>query len=192
MNTIVVKIKGTAPMLMHSDRLTDPLSDVAKAHKKLTSDRNLKKTDEGQLMIAKSEFLASLYLDDTGVICLPSLNIRKSLIEGARLFKGGKQIERGVIFPEMTFKLNYSGPKDPEKLWENKAYVDGRSVVVGRAKIIRYRPIFPEWNSEVETMFNPDLINEEDLLHYWEHAGMCAGLGDFRPLFGRYEVEVIQ
>lgn len=191
MKKISVKLTGNGPMLMHSDKLSDPLSEITKAHKRLTADFQLKKTDDGQIAIARSEYMASFYLDNKGVICLPGLNIRKSLIEGARLHKGGKGIERGVVFIDGMIPLEYDGPKDCEKLWENSRFVDARGVVVNRGRLIRYRPVFREWSVVVNCIINEDIIDTGGLLHYWAEAGAMVGMGDFRPLFGRYNVEVI-
>jgi hypothetical protein len=192
MKQIQAKITGIGPMLMHSDRLSDPLSEATKAHKKLTSDRALKKTDEGQVAISRSEFLNSLYLDDSGRVCMPTLNIRKSLIEGARLHKGGKEVERGVLILDTTVPLEYDGPKNIEKLWEDQRFRDARSVRVGQGRIIRYRPTFKEWSLTVALLVNEEIINTSSLLHYWLDAGAMIGLGDFRPLFGRYTVEIVR
>jgi hypothetical protein len=191
MQRLTVKLSAESPMLMHSDRLSDPLAEATMEHKKLTSDRTLKKTEEGQRMIAKSEYLNSFYFDNEGNIALPGLNIRKSLIEGARFFKGGKEVERGVVFADEFYPLNYDGPKSPEKLRETPQFVDSRSVVVSRSPLIRYRPVFHAWSTEVSVIFADDIIDRANLLRYWEQAGAFVGLGDFRPLFGRYSVEVV-
>jgi len=191
MKKISVKLTGSGPMLMHSDKLSDPLAEITKAHKRLTADRALKKTEDGQIAISRSEYMASFYLNNKGVICLPGLNIRKSLIEGARLHKGGKGIERGVIIVDDMIPLEFDGPKDPEKLWGNPGFVDARSVVVMRSRLIRYRPVFREWSVVVNCIINEEAIDLENLIHYWTEAGAMVGMGDFRPLFGRYNVEVI-
>jgi len=191
MKNLTVRMTGNGPMLMHSDKLSDPLNPATKAHKRLTSDRALKKTDEGVVAIAKSEYLASLYTNSDGIVCLPGLNIRKSLIEGARLHKGGKNIERGVIILDDMIPLVFDGPKTPEKLWDDPRFVDARSVVVMRSRLIRYRPVFKAWSATVNCIVNEESIDIESLMHYWREAGAMVGMGDFRPLFGRYSVEVI-
>ena len=72
---LTVTIKSNGPMLMHSDRLVDPLSAESKAHKALTSDRKLKATDEGKIAIARSLYMSSFYLDDKGTIILPMMHV---------------------------------------------------------------------------------------------------------------------
>ncbi len=191
MEHYTVKLTSLSPMLMHADILSNPLHPATKAHKKLTSDRTFKKTDEGLIAIAKSEYINSLYMDKKGKVCLPTMNIRASLIQGARLSRGGKEVERAVVFMDQQVPLVYDGPKTAEGLWKDKTFVDQRTVRVQRAKLVRYRPIFTEWEAITSVTINPELLNIENLLDYWKMAGNLVGIGDFRPLFGRYEVELV-
>lgn len=187
MEQFSVTMKSNGPMLMHSDRLVDPLSPVTKAHKKLTGDKQFAKTDEGKLAIAKSLYLNAFYLDHDGRIILPMLNIRKSLIEGARRYKLGKHIEKGVIILDNAI-LEYDGPKTPEKLWESGKFLDARTVTIGRAKVMAYRPVFHEWSASVNVIVDAEVLNVADVMMAWTAAGNLIGIGDFRPLFGRYTV----
>lgn len=190
MEKLNVRLMSNGPMLMHSDRLVDPLSAVSKAHKKLTSDRQFAKTDEGKLAIAKSLYLNAFYLNRDGKIILPMLNIRKSLIEGARRFKLGRHIEKAVVIMDDVI-LKYDGPKTPQKLWKDGGFVDARTVTIGRAKVMAYRPIFSEWEVEVPVIVDPEVLNIDEVFRSWEAAGALIGIGDFRPLFGRYSVEIM-
>lgn len=189
MKNLIVTLTGNGPMLMHSDKLVDPLSDAGRAHKTLTSDRKLKATDEGKYAIAKSLYMGAFYQNQDGKIILPMLNIRKSLIEGARRYKLGKDVERAVIIMGDSL-LDYNGPADPEKLWKKPEFVDARTVTIGRAKVMAYRPVFHEWSATVEVVIDDELFDIADLKRCWETAGNIVGIGDFRPLFGRYTVEL--
>lgn len=189
MEEIRFKITGVAPMLMHSDRFANPLDPATKAHKELTSKR--KKTDEDIAAIAESEWKGSLYWSKEIGIFMPTMNVRKSLIEGARLNKLGKHIERAVIFLSEAAKLIYSGPQDKNELWNDERFVDARSVVVSRSRLIRYRPVFREWSFHVDIVFDENIINLSDVVMCFQNAGRVVGLGDFRPMFGRYSVEVV-
>ena len=190
MEQLTVMLKSNGPMLMHSDKLSNPLDPATKKHKTLTSKR--KKTDEDYEAIAKSEWLNSLYYSDDIGVYVPIQNIRKSLIEGARFNKLGKHVERGVVFMDTRAKLKYSGPKEPEKLWDNGKFTDARSVRVSQARLVRFRPIFTDWEIEaVELLYNPSIIDGSDILAAWDNAGNMVGMGDFRPLFGKYKVEEV-
>lgn len=189
METATLKYHSNGcPMLMHSDRLANPLDPALAAHQELTSTR--KKTPEIHLAIAHSQFIASLYtdkIDGVSRIVMPSANLRKSLIEGARLNKLGKGIERGVVFMAQSSVLNYDGAKDPEKLWEDTRFRDSRMTVVSRARVLTTRPRFDEWSCEAEIIFDPSQIELGDIEVALKNAGNFIGIGDYRPLFGRYE-----
>ncbi len=189
MKQLKVVLTSENGMLMHSDRLVDPLSKEGRAHKALTSDRKLKATDEGKVAIAKSLYLGAFYQNHEGKIILPLLNIRKSLIEGARRYKLGKDVERAVIVMDDA-ELIYDGPDTPEELWEDGNFLDARTVVIGRAKVMAYRPLFREWMAEVDVIIDEELFDIEDLKRCWETAGKLMGIGDFRPFFGRYSVSI--
>jgi len=189
MEALKVKITGIAPMLMHSDKLSNPLDPATKAHKEMTSKR--KKTDEDLMDIAKSEWMSSLYWDDSMGVYMPVQNVRKSLIEGARQNKLGKHIERGVVFMDSKLPLEYPGLRDREKMFDDGNFVDARTVVVSRSRLVRYRPIFHEWSFEAEVIFDESVIDKRDILMCWANGGRLIGLGDFRPMYGRYEVEEV-
>ncbi len=188
MEKIKVRITGTRPILLHSSIGSDPLNQLTKNHKKLTSKR--KKTDEDHEQIAKSEWTMALYYDEKIGPYLPGVNIEASIIAGAKLKKLGKTIQRGVEVLTDECKLEYSGPRDPEKLW-NAGFYDARTVKVQQARLVRYRHIFNNWSCAVEILFDEEIINKDELVTCIVDAGLYCGIGDFRPKFGRFEVEVI-
>lgn len=188
LNTIKVKITGIRPLLMHSDKLANPLDPLTKAHKSLTSNR--KKTDEDHEAIAKSEWLASLYIDDSGP-GLPDHVIEGCLLAGAAYKKLKKHMKSCVEVLTKMAPLEYDGPKTPERLWDAGFY-DARSVVITGKRIMRYRPIFRKWAATFEIAYDPDLVNKDDVIRALEDAGARAGIGDYRPKFGRFTVEVLQ
>lgn len=184
--TIKVRITGTRPMLMHSDKFADPLNPLTKAHKALTGKR--KKTDEDHEAIAKSEWMGGLYIDDRGPY-MPGVNLDAALVAGAKLHKLGTTIKRSVEVMDEKCHLIFSGPKTPEALWD-AGYYDARSVKVSTSRLMRYRPMFREWALDCEIAFDADAINRSEVVRCLEDAGQYCGLGDYRPKFGRFTVEV--
>lgn len=187
LSVLKVRLTGTRPILMHSDKFADPLNPLTKAHKALTSKR--KKTDEDHLDIAKSEWLGGLYIDDKGPY-IPGINVESSLVAGAKLSKLGTQIKRSVEIMDEKCYLSYDGPKDPEGLW-NAGFYDCRSVKVQSARLMRYRPMFRAWSITCEVAYDAQSINKDQIVKCLEDAGSFCGIGDFRPKFGRFSVEVI-
>lgn len=175
-------------MLMHSDRFANPLDPMTKAHKSLTSKR--KKTDSDHEDIAKSEWLGALYFDKKLGIHIPGQNIDACLIGGAKLRKQGTNIKRAAMVVEDMVKLEYVGPKDPEKLFEDTRFVDVRGVKVGTAKLMRCRPKFIEWSMSFSVSLDTELLNVDEFVEIARDAGRLIGLGDYRPRFGKFSVEV--
>ena len=186
-------ITGIAPLLMHSDRFSNPIAPETIEHKKLTSKRS--KSLEDHRDIARSEWMGGLYYDSDIGVYLPTASIRRSLIEGARLHKLGKHISRSVIFLEHKgFPLIYKGPSDPAKLYETPKFVDTRSVKVGTSKLMRNRPRFDEWSCSGQFSFNEAMLSLDELKMAYDAAGHFCGIGDYRPskdgMFGTYDVEL--
>lgn len=186
-NTLKVKITGTRPLLMHADVFADPLNPLTKAHKAMTIKR--KKTDEDHEAIAKSEWRSGLYIDEKGPF-LPGVNIEASLIAGGKLSKLGTQLKRSVEIMDDRCYIEFDGPKTAEGLWDAGFY-DARSVKIQSSRLMRYRPIFRYWSVVCEIAYDAETINREQVLKCLEDAGMYCGVGDYRPKFGRFTVEVI-
>lgn len=188
MEIIKLKLTGTRPLIMHADTFANPLHPAAKAHKALTSKR--KKTDEDHEAIARSEWEGGMYFDSELGPYIPGINIEAALVAGGKLSKLGTQLKRSVEVIEMMLPLQYDGPRDMNGLWDAGFY-DARSVKVQTARLMRYRPKFNKWHVICEIMFDPETINREQVIKCLSDGGAYCGVGDFRPKFGRFSVEVI-
>lgn len=183
---------GTRPMLMHNVRLASPLNPFAKRLKAMNAKRV--KTDEDRMEIAHVEWEGSFYFDEEIGPYVPGPNVYRSLINGARLTKAGKKIERGVTVTELAFPLIYKGPRDLETLWGNgeSEYVDVRTVRVQASKVDRCRPIFRTWAIEAECLIDPKVIDLDEFTEVARNAGEMEGLGDYRLMYGRFSTAVTQ
>lgn len=188
MKHLTVKITGKSPLLMHCDRFANPLDPMTKAHKELTSIR--KKSDENQIAIARSEFIGGCYWRKDVGFYMPGQNFDACLIAAAKLQKLGVKFKQATQTLEDDLPLMGRLPSSPEKLWESPDNIDARGVKVGQAKIIRYRPIFREWALQATVMFNDSILNASEVKKAIEDAGALIGLGDYRPRFGRFVVEI--
>jgi len=191
MQNVTLKLIGASAMLLHSDRGANPLNTDAIAHKILTSKR--KKTDEDHLAIAKSEYMMSFYAGDD--IVIPSTNIKSSIVNGAKLNKLGSAFNKSVIILSDMIPIKHSGPKTKAAMWKDPACVDARSVKVGTARLIRYRPRLNDWTLNVDIAFDENMSEKAQIVTAAENAGRYIGLGDYRPQnggpFGRFSVEVV-
>lgn len=186
MDTLEIRIKGTAPLLMHSDKFANPLHPATKLHKELTGKR--KKTDDDHEAIAKSEFLGGCYHDAATGFFIPGQNFDASFWNGAKLQKMGVHWKRGAVVVTDKAKLEFKGPSTPDALWSDQRFVDCRGVKVGQAKIMRYRPIFLEWATTVQVAINTDVLDLQEARRAIEDAGKLIGVCEYRPRFGRFEV----
>ena len=189
MKTIPVKITGSSSLLMHSDRFANPLDPLAKAHKELTSKR--KKTDGDHIASAKSEFVGGCYWKkDTGFF-MPAQNLDACLIAAAKLQKLGVKFKQGVQVLEDELPFVGYEKKSPEQLWADPDHIDCRGVKVGTAKVMRYRPIFRKWTLNATIVVNEEVVNINEVKKAVQDAGALIGLGDYRPRFGRFNVEFV-
>jgi len=190
MQQITLQLTGESPLLLHSDRGANPLAAATIAHKALTSKR--KKTDEDHIAIAQSEYLLGFYVSKSGTIVIPTTNIKSAVTEGARLHKLGASFNRAVMILEDTAAIVHAGPSTPEKMWETPTCVDARSVKVGQARIMRYRPKLNDWSLSVCVHFDEGMVERAQLMAAAANAGLYIGLGDYRPAkggaFGRFSV----
>lgn len=183
-----IDITGTSPLLMHSSRLANPLDPAAKALKAASSRRT--KTDEDHETLARLEHAGGLYLDPDVGPFIPGENIMRTLVDGAKLTRNGMKVTRGVFISTDINPLAYDGPRTVDGLWEDKRFVHTASVKVQTARVMRTRPIFYTWATSAEGTLDESVLDFADLKAVAEQAGALCGLGDWRPRFGRFTVEL--
>src|SRR6266498_918489 len=110
---------GGSAILMHNERLLDPLDPYTRAVAAISGVR--KKTDQVHLALGQAEFLGGLYTNGNGP-CLPAGNIIRCLQEGATRFKRGRDVLRGVYPAYDHADLVYEGPRDPQELWRSEGF----------------------------------------------------------------------
>jgi hypothetical protein len=179
-----ITLTGSAPLLMHSSRLADPLNPAAKALKKISSKRA--KTDEDYADMARLEWFGSLYLDSDFGPYIPGENISRSLVDGARISKLGVKVQRGVFISTDVNPIAYRGPRKADDLWTDENFRHKASVKVGTSRVMRCRPLFREWSTSAEGILDPSVMDLTDLSAVADAAGKMCGLGDWRPRFGRF------
>ena len=193
MEKITLKIIGNSPILMHSDRMANPLDPIKKRLAPYTAKR--KKTDDDHEAIARIEWEAGMYFKEDIGPFLPGRMIKAALIQSAKKTKDGPKIKSGVVVTTEEAPLEYNGPRDLEKMWKSAKFVDMRSVVVQRARLMRCRPRFLDWSATVDITFDGAVIDRADLVRIADTAGELVGIGDYRPEnggdFGRFSVEVV-
>lgn len=182
-----ITLTGTAPLLMHNSRLSNPLDPATKALKKVTGKRQ--KTDDDHEQIARLEFQGGLYIDPDVGPYIPGENIARALVDGAKLTKMGVKVTRGVFISTDVNPLAYSGPRSDDGLWD-AGFRHMASVKIGTSRTMRCRPWFVEWKVQADGILDPSVLELEDLAAIADSAGSLIGLGDWRPRFGRFTATV--
>lgn len=185
-----ITITGTAPLLMHNSRLSNPLDPATKALKRATGKRT--KTDDDHEEVARLEHAGGLYLDPDIGPFIPADNIWRSLYDAAKKSKRGPKIKEGLFISTDVNPLAYAGPRTADGLWADGNFRFMASAKVTGKRIMRCRPMFREWRTEAKGVFDPNVIDLAEIDQIAETAGSLVGLGDWRPKFGRFIADVVK
>lgn len=184
---------GGSPLIMHNERLADPLDDYTRAIAEYSSKR--KKTVDDHQEMARLEFLGGLYTEpplsyplngSAPVVALPAWNILRCLQDGGRRHKRGVDVPRGIYPLAETVPIQFEGPEEPEELWKDGGFHLRKSVGVQRSRMMRTRPLFADWQAELPIEVDAKVFDLHTLKVIWKDAGTYAGLGDMRPVYGRF------
>jgi hypothetical protein len=193
-----VHLKSLSPLIMHSDKLCNPLDPLTKQMKEITKIR--KKQDEHYLAMAKLEWTAAIYYDDETGIYIPSKCLLGCFKSAARKFKQGKNTKAVTIDCVAGTPLIGYEKINPETLWgkTNKKgeqeHVFANTVVVNKSRIVRTLPIFHKWEAKFNLYLNLEILSEEELQTIIQTAGFEYGLCELRPekasgTYGRFSLE---
>ena len=189
MKKLHITLNGANTLMMHSPKTVNPLHPLAIELKKYTSKR--KKTEDDLQKISELEWEAGLYYDDVNGLHIPVECIQKTLENGAKLFKAGKDVQRYVTFSFTAATLDIGVPFDLEKMKKDLKYHDVRAVAVQRSRVIRTRPRFNIWRCEFDIMIDEAHIDIDTITRAFENAGQYVGLCEARTLgYGRFDTVI--
>ena len=180
-----IHLKGISPFVQNCDTLANPLHPTTKQLKEITSLKT--KMDEHHLAIAKLQWRASLYYDEDLGVYLSSKMIIGCLRASARKEKKGLHMKALIVDCVLGTPLLPYRDMSPEKLWslknkkDEQIHVFTESVNVQRAKTMRTRPIFNNWEVKFEALLNTEILSEIELKRIIERAGFEYGFGELRP-----------
>ena len=177
-----VTLKGTSPLLFHRWDCNDVDAKAA-----APKGSKIKTTDNVEAYVWRNE---------EGEICLPLEYVRMSMVKAAKYFKDPASPKKSAHDLAKSSiirigELASLGTKD----WDG---IDRRRVVVNKGGVNRSRPMMQAgWECEMTFMVQaPELIpaqrehgsNLPAFRTLLDRAGMFEGVGDFRPTYGRFEV----
>jgi len=169
MEKIKVRIEGIVPLLQHRFPMEDN-----------PEQKSIKRKKEYP---AKEECEKALYADEKGKIYQPAEHILGALIKaGTNFLFEKKRTYRDVI--KSSVFITPSIIYHEYQKWE----IDRRSVVIIKARIVRARPRFDKWALSFAVEFDQEITNKGKIKEILDFAGQRIGIGDYRPLFGRFIV----
>jgi len=177
---------------MHNGLMADPTNPYTREIKEITNKGSKKLKDSDYQNRDRLEWEAGVYWDDECGLHVPTDNIERCIQLGAQKSRIGKDVQAACFVSEEVVCLNYEGPKDKEKLSKDVRFAIRKGVKVKQARIIRIRPMIPTgWSITFSVEYDESILNDQDLVKAMQDAGALVGLGDWRPKFGRFTVELL-
>lgn len=199
---IKVKWTGQAPLIMHRGDLADPLDKYSMAISAQAKRAKKDKTEAQYQELYRLEWIGGLYTDAKIGVVVPTDNIIKVIIEGARRAKMGKVVEAAVFVDGIApnghhdaVKLDFPGPQETDSMWlqscQGKAdFILKKTLKVAQTRIVRCRPIFRKWSITFLLHYDTTVIEKESLVEAMKIAGHMIGMGDWHPRYGTFTSEV--
>lgn len=195
MNAIKMKWTGIRPLVMHNGLLADPTNPNVVAIKRITAKGSKKMTTADYEERDRLEWLGGLYWsEDVDGIAIPADNIERCMMEGAKKQRQGKDFAAAVFLEAAEVEVDHAmRGKSREQILANPGYTLRKGCKVQLSRIIRIRPMIPTgWSLTFTAEFDETIVNGKDVIEAARAAGATVGLGDWRPKFGRFTVEVVK
>lgn len=171
MYKLKARIEGVAPLLLNAVTVAQ-----------LEAPASSRKTKEDRI----NEGWARVHRNDAGEAIVPRWTLKRCFLDGVKLgrIKDGRASAVGLLQPIVFFQDAVFG-KDPDELDEQWGRVPPRT---GPAVVVRRPKYRTGWALDLSI----DVLEETvrpDLVHLGlEQAGLRAGLGAWRPEYGRFIV----
>jgi len=194
MENIKFKINGAGSMLMNNPQSVDPFNNYAKAKKVITSKRS--KTEEDLFELQRLDIESKVYINDILGVYIPTSWIMAALAQASfkKVKIAKKEIRAGVFVDSTKEKLYY---RDSDKV-KTKTDISGNPdfyhtmlLKQGQVKIAKSTPIFHDWSFNCSLTFDPSVIDRSTLINILQYCCNYGGFGDFRPTFGRADLEIL-
>lgn len=192
-NVLTVKWEGIRPLVMHNGLMADPTNPYTRRIKEIVSKGSKKMTDADYEERDRLEWEAGLYWDEEDGPIVPSDNIERCIQLGAQKSRIGKDVQASVFCTLPHARLDYDGPRDKDKMFDapDSRFILRKGVAIQKSRLIRIRPLIPTgWSITFSLEYDNTILNEKNLIKAMRDAGALIGLGDWRPKFGRFKVEI--
>ena len=176
-----IKIKSESPIIMHNGAAgldTRSPANIEKAE--IAKKRGSNRTASDDARLQELECQTSLWLDEDGAPAIPVGAVRRMIENAARKLKQGGDVREGLIVTHVKFdydRKKYGATID--ELGRKAQFTVG--VVVQRARILRTRAKFDEWNATIIIDADEELVDRQKLESWLDIGSRRIGLGDWRP-----------
>lgn len=171
---VAIELEGVCPLLFHR---WNNESVAAKGRAKKGSIE--KRTDDTESFMWK---------DEKGFISIPGEYVRQSAIHASKYEQDPRSPRKSLMDLMKAALVSLTdlaslGVKEPD-------FMDQRRVVIQRSAVTRTRPAMRSgWKAKFILMINlPEYVPPQRLNYILQQAGRIVGLADFRPSFGRFQV----
>lgn len=174
-----LRLEGLSPLLMNSPD-ADRESELYRAYFLLGQKSGKSLDDDARLR--ELEWELRLYLDDDLGPYIPGRCVKGVLINAAGKYKKGATLKRSLVTLLSRIPLEYNGPRDQAGLWKDgyRYTTMVQNAGFGSGRVMRCRPMFPEWSLSVDIAFDPEEVDPDTLQLIVERA-QRYGLCDYRP-----------
>lgn len=194
MNTLKVRVVGISQLILNNPRCVDRFDKFSKEMAKINA-KKTRRTDQDYLELRKLEIASKIYFDDEVGVYAPASWLAASIAKQSfHVCKVSKANIRGAVFiVEQKLKLNYEGMNKVKTVTDIIGDPKFHHLMIlpqASVRLAKNMPIFDKWNFEATIEYDPKIIDPSGLEETIEHGCKYGGFGDFRPTFGRANVEV--
>ena len=192
MRTIQLTLTGKGPALQHNGRLANPLDPYTIELASIVGKR--KKTRDDLARGAHLETRASMYETPDGLIGWPTANVWRCMYDAAKAYKLGVAVKQAVLYNAVVepIMLNGAHVKADTFLDDHPDGMFYSSVKVGMSRVMRARPKLDGWVSVHTFDLLDDVLALSNLEPVFERMGYVIGLGDWRPMYGKFDAELAE
>lgn len=177
---------------MHNGLLADPTNPIQRQVKEITSKGSKKMTDADYERVDQLKWEGGCYWsEEVNGFVIPSDNIERCIQEGAKKNRLGKDFAAAVLCVQVEVKIDHElAGKSMDAIYKDARYTLRKGVRIQKNRVIGVRPKIPVWSIEFDVEFDERIVNAGQVEKAMREAGSLVGLGDWRPKYGRFEVEV--
>lgn len=188
------KFTGINPLLQNNPQTVDRFNTYSKAMAKINA-KKTRRTDDDYLELRNLEMRAKVYWDDAMGIYVPATWVTAAIAGSAfRTVKVSKADVRSAVFAnEQKLELSYRDKakvKAPDDIVKNPAFRLDMTLKQGQVRVVKAVPIFHDWSFQAGIEYDDSVIDADSMNTVITRVAHYGGFGDFRPTFGRAQVEI--